>query len=77
MSVSTGEDLGELGKRRLHGGHGFERRKLQVEALTAGAVLSHAHDAGTVAEMVEAKVSVGDGGRVADVAIVADVGRKK
>ena len=68
-----GEGLGELGERRLYGVHGFERREYQVEALAAGAILGHAHEAGTVVEVVEAKVTVGDGGRVADVAVVVDV----
>ena len=48
--------------------------QLQVEALVAGAELGHAQDPGTVPEVVEAKVTVGDGGRVADAAIVVDVG---
>ena len=54
--------------------HGLKRRKAQVEAFAACAILGDAHEPGTVAEVVEAKVAVGDGGRVADAAILLDIG---
>ncbi len=68
-----GEGLGELSERRLHSEHRFERRELQVEALAAGAILGHAHEPGTVPEVMKAKVTVGDGGGVADAAVVVNV----
>ena len=68
-----GERLAELGERRLHRVHVFQRRKLQEPTLLAGAVLGHAKHAGPAAEMVSAVVAVFGGGRATGVPIVVNV----
>ena len=69
-----GDGFDDLVEGRIHGEHVFERRKLEVEALVTGAVLGYAHESGAMMKVIEAKISVGDGGGVADTAVVVDVG---
>ena len=69
-----GNGVGELGESRLHGEHGFERREREIEPLVAGASLGHAKLAGPASQMKGAVVAALDGGRVAGVPVVVDVG---
>lgn len=47
----NGHGFHELGERRLHGVHVFERRQVEWTGLAAGAGLGHAHEASALAEV--------------------------